>query len=122
MKKIMVVMVMILALTLSGCERTSDFINNVAEVGTYDSEENFTVVIKDYYTQEEVDELIQAEITEFMTEYNELLVMILLNDEDDYIFTIENGKLIETQISSGDIEEFDIDDIIDQALDELESD
>ena len=56
-----------------------------------------------------------------MTEYNELLVMILLNDEDDYIFTIENGKLIETQISSGDIEEFDIDDIIDQALDELES-
>ena len=57
MKKFSMLLVVVLLLVLSGCGEVDDAIEVVGSVGSYD--------IEDYYTQEEVDELIKEGINDF---------------------------------------------------------
>lgn len=114
MKKVLLVLSVFLVISLSGCDELES-----TTVVKQSQEQTSSVIVsqtqsgEDYYTKEEVDEL--------LSDYNELLIMVLFDDSDDYEFEItEDGLIKETKISTGKTEFFTKEDFMNQVYEEAQ--
>jgi len=112
MKRLVLMLVIIFtAFVLIGCDEFG-CINIVQGV----SEEDYQALearveeleSEEYYTEEEVYAIIR--------EYNELLVTILLNDEDNIEFYYEFGKIVEENGNPHERIYYEIDDFVNQVF------
>ena len=102
-------------------EEVDEMLNDLV-ISTGETFDNYYAIIDSQQShieelEQRIEELEQERDMKLITDY---LLTILLNPNDDYEFTYKNGVLTETQISTGDIETFNLDDIVEQFLDEVE--